>query len=122
MRILSLTYHYVEDFVRILADAATPPPDRDALERYLRELDTAEDPRTLLAPLRERPGLLELRFVAPSSGHAYGMLFCDMGRVADAIAYWREPPLYMDVQSATPHGLSRAHALELALRRLEAPR
>lgn len=122
MRILSLTYHYVEDFVRILADAATPPPDRDALERYLRELDTAEVPRTHLASLRERPDLLELRFVAPSSGHAYGMLFRDLGCVADAIAYWREPPLYVDVESAAPHGMSRAHALELALRRLDALR
>lgn len=122
MRILSLTYHHVDEFERIYRDAGTPPLDRDALARFLRDIDESHDPRVFLVDVRERPGLLELEFVAPGSGHRYGALFVDMGRAADAVAYWRQPPLYVDDAATAAHGLSRTHALLLAARRLESMR
>jgi hypothetical protein len=119
MRILSLTLLNTGDFERILHDASTPPPDRDDVERALRVLFHAYDPRDLLAPVPEHPHLLEFVITGSSSGHSFGMLFVDMGHAADAVAYWRDPPLLRDAQHPIPHGFSRAHALWLAASRLE---
>ncbi len=117
-----MTDHHLDEFERIYRDAATPPQDRYDLERFLREVDESYDPRAYLAQPSAAPGLLELEYAAPSSGHRYGVLFIDVVHVADAVAYWREPPLYVDRRSSVAHGMSRSHALLLAARRLEATR
>jgi hypothetical protein len=122
MRILELTYHHIKDLRRIYWDAGTPPPDRYDLERFMRDVGDSRDPRAYLVEAPDLPGILELTFVAPTSGHRYGVLFVDMVHVADAIAYWREPPIFVDRTSPTPHGLSRAHAHRLAAQRLESVR
>lgn len=122
MRILELTLHHTHELQRIFDDAATPPVDARYLERCVRALGDEYDPRDALRPVVEHPGLLEFVVTSPSSGHVYGLVFVDMGPVADAIAYWRRPPLYVDPYSTFPHGASRSHALRLATARMEALR
>ena len=119
MRILELTCHFVQEFERIVRDAATPPLDQRDIDADLRSLAEAHNPRTLLRDVPECAGLLELVIDGSTSGHRYGVLFVDMAHVADAIAYWREPPLYADPAEPLPHGYGREHALHLARRRLE---
>ncbi len=122
MRILQLTFLHEQDFLRICDDAATPPVD---VREWLHVLDAANfayDPRELLAPVPEQRGLLEMEWQSPSSGVRYGILFVDMGHVADAIAYWRGPPLYQDDSVPLPHGYSRNHAMQLARARMEVMR
>jgi hypothetical protein len=118
MRVIDLTYTHDDELVRILADAGTPPTDRRFVMRALRLLDEAHDPRTMLRDMVEVPGLLEYVIEARSSGHLYGVLLVDMGPVADTVAYWRTPPLYVDPSEPLPHGYSRAHGLERARRRM----
>ena len=119
IRILDITFHAAADFQRIYFDAGTPPLDRGDVSGALEDLVEAADPRNLLRPVLEHAPLLEFVIRSPTSGHRYGMLLVDLGHVADAIAYWREPPLYRDAASPIAHGFSRAHALRLAIQRLE---
>ncbi len=118
-RILDITFQYVDEFTRIMLDAGTPPLDRSYVEGAVRELLDAYDPRVHLTVVAERMGLLEFVVRSPTSGNRYGMFFVDMGHVADAIAYWRDPPLYRDPAAALPHGRDRAQSLWFAARRLE---
>jgi hypothetical protein len=118
MRILELTYHHGHELERVFFDAGTPPHDRLAIDRALRDLDMSRNPRDELWPTPASPLLLEFVVHASSSGHRYGFVFVDQGHVADAIAYWREPPLFTDPATSHPHGMSRMHALNVALERL----
>ncbi|MCB0879991.1 MAG: hypothetical protein KDC46_13555 [Thermoleophilia bacterium] len=88
-------------------------------ESRLSSLVEHVDPRLELQPLPEAAALLEFVVRGATSGHRYGMLLVDMGHAADAIAYWRDPPLYSDPETAVAHGLSRAHAIRIAIARLE---
>lgn len=120
MRILELSFHHAREFERVMLDAATPHLDVVEVAQAMQELEFAHDPREYVSKVPERGGLLEFVIEGSSSGHRYGIVFVDLGPAADAIAYWRTPPLYVDSGSAQPHGLSREHALLLATRRLEA--
>lgn len=117
MRILDLSFHYDDELVRVLSDAGTPPNDREDFQSALQGLRDAHDPRTMLHAIPSIRGVLEFVFVAPPSGHRYGVIFQDLDHVADAIAYWRDPPLYEDPRYLRPHGHSRERAIELAIQR-----
>lgn len=117
MRILDLTYHYSDELVRVLTDAGTPPNDRKDVHSALQELYDAADPRTMLRGVPHVGGVLEFVLDAPASGHLYGVIYQDLNHVADAIAYWRDPPLYVDPDYPRPHGYSREHAIDLAKQR-----
>lgn len=110
--IADISYHYKEDFDRIVGDASTPPYDRDRIEDELRAFEALEDPRSALGPVGSEPDLLEL-VIDASSGHRYGGIFHDLGWVLDAIAYWRDPPLW----TGPPDGYDANWAVNRAINR-----